>query len=150
MTRIPSSSAYDLALRLLRREGASDDSGSDAIAAAADRVLRRLQSDLVQRFGDEGFRALLLRSLERMRPGYPALAGVIPRREGGGLGTFSLDGLFENVQLHSPDECLDAFLAVIAAMITLLGRLVGDDVATRLVAYDSPDSISGEPRSTDE
>lgn len=149
MTGSPSP-ARDLALRLLRRQGASDDSGSDVIAAAANRVLRHIRADLVKRFGDEGFRALVRRAIDRIRPSYPALTGVTPRREegGGGDGVVSLDALFEHLERQDPGECMDTCLAVIAAMITLLGRLVGDDLTIRLIARDSPDSSSGDLCST--
>ena len=146
----PPSRAHDLASRLLRSEGVSDASDSEAIVAAADHVLRRLQTDLTRWFGSEGFQALLLRALDRARPGHPALAQVILRFDDGSPGQHGLDGLFNNVRPCSPKETRDAFVAVIASVIALLGRLVGDDVAIRLVTQGWPELLRGEPRSIDE
>lgn len=149
MTPIPSR-AHDLASRLLRCEGLSDSSDSEAVAAAADRVLRSLESGLGRWFGSEGFHALLLRALDRARPDYPALARVSPRFDEGAAAAHSLDGLFDELRYRSPEESRSAFAAVVASMIALLGRLVGDDVATRLVAQSWPCALRGDPRSTHE
>ena len=135
---------------LLRYEGAVDGSGSDAIVVAADRVLRRMQTDLTRWFGSEGSRALLLRALDRTRSGYPALASVDVSLDVEGAGPPPLDGLLDSLRSGSPSETMDAFVALITAVIALLGRLVGDDMVLRLMAESWPDALRWEPRLTDE
>jgi hypothetical protein len=142
--------AYELALRLLRREGASDSSGCTVVIAAADRVLRRLQSELGRWFGAEGFHALLLRALDRARVGNELLAGVRIPLDGGDAEAHLLDGLFDGLRQEEPTAVLDATAAVVAATIALLGRLVGDDMAARLLQQSWPDVLPGEPHFTDE
>jgi hypothetical protein len=129
----------------------SDASGSEAVVAAAERVLQHLRTHLARWFGSEGFRALLLRAIDRTRRPFPALARPLPPfEEGEGVGVLGLDELFDNLKSCSTQETRDATVALIAAVIALLGRLVGEDVAVRLVLQSWPELLRGEPRSTGE
>lgn len=142
--------ARELALRLLRAEGASADVASEAIGAAADRVLRLLQANMSRWFGLEGFHVLLARALDRARPVHPPLAGVTLRLNGTRSAVRLLDGLFDDLKSSSPPQALDAAVAVIAALISLLGRLVGDDMAAQLVNQSASDALHTEQDFTDE
>lgn len=128
-----------------------DAGESPAIAAAvAERTLRRLRADLARWFGSEGFHALLLRALDRARPDHPALARVSPRFNGGDVGPNGLDGLFDNLQPCSAAETSDALAAVVAEVIALLGRFLGDDAAIRLVRQGWSETSGRGQRSTEE
>jgi hypothetical protein len=149
LTQSPSR-AHDLALQLLRYEGVSDASDSEVIAAAADRVLQHLRGELARWFGSEGFRAILLRAIDRTCRSYPALAGAIPPLEGPGTSQHGLDNIFGKLQPCGAQEARAATVALIAAVIALLDKLVGEDVALRLLSQSWPELVRGEPRSSDE
>ncbi|HEU4585189.1 MAG TPA: hypothetical protein VFR95_05530 [Gemmatimonadaceae bacterium] len=132
------SAARAIAIRLLMAEGALHGSSSDVVAQAGARVLERLQRTLARWFGADGAHALLSRALDKSRDACPRLEAVeVP------LWTLE-NGLaispdtFAALRSLPPDEATEACAAVIAEVVALLGRLVGDDVASRLVEYGWP------------
>lgn len=130
--------ARDIALRLMAREHAAAGSSEDTIAVA-EQALRRLSLDLVGWFGPLGAHALVSRALAQVRADHPALATV----RVGEPPTPSLEGLAESGRLHGAAAAVAGALDVLAGVVELLGRLIGDTLATTLVEQGSHARVSG-------
>jgi hypothetical protein len=117
----------------LSRETAAQ-AGPEEIIAGAGRVFRRLRGSLALWFGTEGFDALLGRAMDRANSACPALGNVGDPAPGASL----LDALAERARSQPPAEVAEAAVAVLAAFITLLGRLIGSDLAERLIEQSWP------------
>jgi hypothetical protein len=133
------SAAREIALRLLAVEGAPHGSPSDIVAQAGARVLERLQRTLARWFGADGAHALLARALEKARGAFPGLEAVKVPSLAPEEGLAIAKDTFAALCHLSPDEAMEACAAVIAEVVALLGRLVGDDVAWRLVEHGWPE-----------
>jgi hypothetical protein len=126
----------ELATQLLARES-SAPLGADT-TGAADRVCRRVSDDLARWMGNDGCRALFARALATAQAGggHPALEMV--RISAGSV--YCLDGLSAAAARHGAPAAMEGAAAVLAALIDLLGRLIGDDMALGLLEH------SGRPR----
>ena len=98
----------------------------EEMAAAAEQGCARLRAVLIRWIGSEGYRALLDRALAQARAEHPAIAGL--QRQGG-----DVEGVAVAVGVHSAAEVREGILALVARLIDLLSRLIGEDMATRLV-----------------
>jgi hypothetical protein len=124
------------------RDGAST---SDTVRALAngDVVLTRLQDQLLGWFGPDGVNALVVRALDRTRSVSPVLDRLHhPKR-----GTLRLSAITEDSAVGNGDgltvtEVNEAIVALVAAILTLIARLVGDDMMRHLIGQIWP-SISG-------
>ncbi len=98
---------------------------------APDRACRRLSDELAQWVGGDGARALFARALRTARAtgSYPVLKMLRTNPASGRC----LDGLTEGAQRYGLAAANDAAVAVLAALIELLGRLIGDDMAVSLL-----------------
>lgn len=128
----------DIALRLLVTEGAPHGSSSDAVAEAGARVLERLQHTLARWFGADGARTLLSRALDKARSASPGLEAVKVPSLARDNGLAISPDTFAALRSLSADEATEACASAIAEVVDLLGRLVGDDVAWRLVEHGWP------------
>ena len=99
------------------------------MAAATERVFGRVSANLSRWFGVDGTDALFARALTRAQADHPALAAVRYSRQSG----ITLEGLTESADIHGPAAVADAVAAMLTALIELLGRLIGQDMAMRLV-----------------
>jgi hypothetical protein len=123
-----SATARELACQLLARE-TSASLGPDT-TVAADRVCRRVSDELAHWIGADGCRALFARALAiAQEGGHPALKKV--RISTGPV--YCLDGLTDSVSHHGAAAVTDGAAAVLSALIELLGRLIGDDMALSLL-----------------
>jgi hypothetical protein len=135
-----------MALRLWNEASAGAVSAGD-LATAAERLCVGLHSGLVRWIGSDGFQSLFQRALALSRPGHSWLAhlrwgpGVPPAPPPDETG-------------HGPADVADAMVALIGTLVHLLGRITGEEMATRLVenawitgARPSPaeDSAKGSP-----
>ncbi|MEO8089232.1 MAG: hypothetical protein ABI703_02925 [Gemmatimonadales bacterium] len=105
---------------------AVDVGAPEEVIAAAERICVQLQAGLVRWVGTEGYRALLHRVLELARPDHPALSRV------------SCNGSDEQeiaaaVRAHGAAEVTAGMVALVATLIDLLGRTVGEEMAVELV-----------------
>ena len=144
----PISPAVDaVARRLLAstgrpERGAVRDPGGDGEAnlvlahSHAARVTTELAQALARWFGVYGYHALLTRALAEAASKHSSLAGVSVRDPL----TPVLDGLDEALATHDPDAVLEGVVAVVAGVIALLARVIGEDMALRLVerSMDGP------------
>ncbi len=96
------------------------------LAAAAEQGCARLRAVLTRWIGSEGYRALVDRALAQAAAEHPAVAGLECR---GG----DLEGVAAAVGVHSAAEVREGILALVARLIDLLSRLIGEEMATRLV-----------------
>ena len=120
--------ARDTAQRLIARERAAGGSPANAVAVA-ERALRRLSDDLAGWFGPFGAHALVTRALAQARAEHPALALVSV----GGPSTSYFEGLAECGRVHGAEAAVAAAVDLLAWLVDLLGRLIGDTLATTLV-----------------
>ena len=98
----------------------------EELAAAAEQGCARLRAVLTRWIGSEGYRALVDRALAEARAEHPAIAGL--QCQGG-----DLVGVAVAAGVHSGAEVREGILALVARLIDLLSRLIGEDMATRLV-----------------
>jgi hypothetical protein len=117
--------ATDVARRLWTR-AAGDSRAPEEVAAAAERMCTQLRAGLGRWIGAEGYRALLDRALGLARAEHPAL-GSFSCLGGGEPGTMAA------VRAHGADRVTAGLEALVAALIELLGRIIGEEMAVRLV-----------------
>jgi hypothetical protein len=129
------SPARKLARRLIeaRRSGGSDsESPARAAAAAADGLYR----DLSRWVGIDGCYALFSRSLSEARSDFPALAQIeIQARS-----QPHVDAVAETIMARGDPATAEALEFMIERLVELLGRLIGDDMATKLIERSLPAS----------
>lgn len=120
-----SADARDVARRLWAR-AASDAEAPDEIAVAAIRVYSQLNNGLGRWIGVGGYRALLDRAFLLVRGQHPAL-DAISLVEGDEARTAAA------VRAHGAGEVVAALVALLATLVELLGRIIGTEMAVRLV-----------------
>ncbi|WP_411280970.1 hypothetical protein [Gemmatimonas sp.] len=131
MTRT-NSTAGDVARRLWEQAARastyanpySNPHANDASGAAAMRLLSDLEVVLSRWIGSEGFRALLLNAARLTLPAHPVLSTVL-----------TVDGV-RGVPHDAPaanDAIASGVVALLEVLMQLLGRIVGDEMAVRLI-----------------
>ena len=129
-----------------RRLWALESAGTNGGPPAAARICVRVGDGLARWIGRDGYRALFRRAREEELPTHPALAGL------------DCDGTDDErvaaaVAAHGADAVSAAVLSLVTALIVLLGRVVGEEMAIQLVeqavagrpAGDSAKSQTGAP-----
>lgn len=96
------------------------------LVATAEQGCARLRAVLTRWIGSEGYRALVDRALAQARAEHPAVAGL--QCQGG-----DVEGVAAALGAHSAAEVREGILALVARLIDLLSRLIGEEMATRLV-----------------
>jgi hypothetical protein len=94
--------------------------------ASVDRVCAQLRAGLGRWVGSEGYRVLLARALERVRVEHPALNNLSCM--GGDEAEIAAA-----VRAHGAAAVAAGVVALLVSMIELLGRIVGEEMATELV-----------------
>lgn len=120
--------AKPLVLRLIGRspsEGAPSDSAAIAAAAACDRLYRELSRWV----GPDGCHALFTRALAQATVEHPGLRQIQlrPRAEP------YVQGVTETIAAKGDGETGEALEAMLIRLVESLGRLVGADIATKLI-----------------
>lgn len=105
---------------------AGDTSTPEEVAATAERTCTQLQAGLARWVGTEGYRALLHRALLLARAEHPALGSLSCHGGDQPLTTAA-------VRAHSAAEVTAGIVALVATLIDLLGRVVGEEMAVQLV-----------------
>jgi hypothetical protein len=137
-----SSAALDVARRML---ALGTDAPSDPKVAgdALHRACVRVTANLRDAMGEGGADALLARALARTEAHHPALKNI--RRLNGA--DFHLDGVIASIEAHGVATVTAAIEALLATLVDILGRLIGDDMALRLINDgDLGPSQNGRPR----
>jgi hypothetical protein len=122
-----------MARRLLARE-TSVAAEPAMVAAALQRVFLRVSANLRDSVGDDGCDALLARAFARAELDYPVLNDIRNLNNG----TFHLGGVVVSVEAHGVAPVTAAVEALLAALLDVLGRLIGEDMAMRLLDHDLP------------
>ena len=139
----PRSTAATKAAQRLWAHEAGKSEESEAVTSAAERVCARLRVELSRWIGADGYRALLRRALALTRPEFPALTG---------LSCEGRDGpeLASAVRTHGAADVKGSVVAVVATLIDLLSRIVGEEMATRLVEQSgAPSPVKAPVTETD-
>jgi hypothetical protein len=108
-----------------RSEGAGRDSAARAAAAACDHLYRELSRWV----GPDGCHALFTRALAEARIEHPGLQEIQLRARSEPY----VDGVAETIMARGDPATADALESVVVRLIELLGRLIGDDMATKLI-----------------
>jgi hypothetical protein len=103
-------------------------------AVAAEHVLSALAAVLNRWFGPFGYHALITRSLAEAAMTHPALVKVRVRSELDPI----VEGLADAAIVYGSDAVRNATVAVLTALIGLLSRLVGEDMALGVVEHSIP------------
>jgi hypothetical protein len=130
--------AQQLARRLInshRSESAEGHSVARAAAAACDQLYRELSRWV----GADGCHALFTRALAQARTEYPAL-GLIQLRA---RSEPYIDGVAEAIMAHGDPATAEALESMLISLVELLGRLIGDDMAMKLIERSLAVSESG-------
>jgi len=108
-----------------RSERAGGDTAARAAAAACDHLYRELSGWV----GSDGCHALFSRALAQTRTEYPALGKIELRARSEPY----IDGVAETIMAHGEAPTAEALESMLARLIELLGRLIGDDMAMKLI-----------------
>lgn len=120
----PESAAATEAARRLWAHGLEDAASGD-VAVAGARVCTQLRIDLERWVGVSGYRALLDRALDQARPQH------LPLRKLACTG--DAQEMVAAVRVHGEKKVAAGLVAMVAALIDLLGRVVGEAMAVQLV-----------------
>jgi hypothetical protein len=118
------------------------DASPEEVALSVDRAFAQLLVGLGRWVGDESARVLLERAVDEARARHPWLTGVrvVP------VAGRCLAGLDERIDGVSAVDVSDALEELLAELIRLLARFIGDDLALRIVIRGWP---AGTPASTE-
>jgi hypothetical protein len=120
-----SAAATEVARRLWQRS-VGDSNTPEDVAVAATRMCTALRVGLSRWVGAMGYRALIDRALLLARAEHPALGSLDCH---GGDEPVTTVG----VRAHSAAEVATGMVALVAALVELLGRIIGEEMAVRLV-----------------
>jgi hypothetical protein len=124
MTQKPAAATEVARLLWARAAGGTDS--PEEVAAAAERTCIQLRAGLGRWIGAMGYRTLLDRALVLARAEHPA------------LGSLSCHGgdeemIMAAVRLHGAAEVAAGMVSLVAGVGELLGRIIGEEMALRLV-----------------
>jgi hypothetical protein len=120
-----SAAATEVAQRLWQR-AVGDSNTPEDIAVAATHMCTGLRVGLTRWVGTMGYRALIDRALLLARAEHPALGSLSCHGEEEPVTTAT-------VRAHSAAEVATGMVALVTALVELLGRILGEEMAVRLV-----------------
>ena len=132
--------ATDAARRLWARAG-GDNRVPEQVGAAAEQLCNRLRTGLSRWIGAEGYRSLLDRAVRVARADHPVLGGLSCLGGGG-----DEPGTWAALAARSNGDLAEGMVAVVASLIDLLGRIIGEEMAVRLVEQAGAESERPSPR----
>lgn len=117
----------EIARRLIdsrRQDGTAADTAR-AVAAACNHLYRELSRWV----GPDGCDALFARALAQARTQYPALGQIQLHARSDPY----IDGVAETILAHGDSATAEGLESMLVRLVELLGRLIGDDMATKLI-----------------
>lgn len=128
-------SSQEIARRLLALERAPGSGNNRAAATAAElqQLCTRVTENLRDTMGDDGCTALLARALARTESVHPSLTSI--RRITNG--DIVLDNVAAGVESHGVLAVTSALEALFTALADILARLIGEDMALRVMLPNS-------------
>lgn len=121
--------SVQIARRLLPPEAAAKVRDPAAAGATLQKALARVTQSLGDAMGEDGCNALLARALARNEAAHPALRQI--RRLS--ASAIHLDGVAASVEAHGVAPVTAAIEALLTSLIDILGRLIGEEMAIRLL-----------------
>jgi hypothetical protein len=121
-------SARQLARRLINSRR-SERTGADSAARAAASACDQLYRELSRWVGPDGCHALFTRALAQARTEYPALEQIQLHARSEPY----IDGVAATIVAHGDAATAEALESMLAHLVELLGRLIGDDMAMKLI-----------------
>lgn len=125
---MPSDAAFEAARRLLARDVPAHADATLRIAAA-ERICAQVTDGLSRSFGPYGARALLGRALVRAQLDHPSLKGVALTASQ----PATLTGLVESAKANGAPAVAEGTVAMLATLTDVISRLIGDDLAVKLI-----------------
>jgi hypothetical protein len=122
-----------VARRLIDARRANGNATGGAARAGAE-ACGKLYVDLSRWVGSDGCHALFTRALTEVRARHPALAQIHLRVRSDPY----VDGVAETTAAHGEAAAAQALEAMLAFLIELLGRLIGEDMAMKLIQRSVP------------
>jgi hypothetical protein len=130
-----------IARRLLAKEAAPGKEGDAAMVGAnLQRACLRVTESLRDAMGEDGYTALLARALARTEDDHPALKNI-RRLSSRGI---RLDNVVAGIETHGVGPVTAAIEAMLAALIEVLGRLIGEDMALRIIDQETSGPRTGD------
>jgi hypothetical protein len=128
------SRAHRVAERIWERAAAGAIPAGD-VDATVEQVLTIVEAGLRRWIGAEGYAGLLSRAAMETLPTAPALAGISD------VVTEPLEGVGQTT--FTPVQTQQAVVALLVTMIRLLGTIIGEDMAIRLIELSGTPSTRG-------
>jgi hypothetical protein len=128
--------ATKVAKLLWSRAASGDIDSAEEVAAVTERTCIQLRAGLGRWIGAMGYRALLDRALALARVEHPALAGL--SCHGG-----DEEAIAAAVRTHGASDVAAGMVALVAGLVELLGRIIGEEMADRLVEQTGVQPGSG-------
>ncbi|MDP9203924.1 MAG: hypothetical protein M3P12_00510 [Gemmatimonadota bacterium] len=139
MTAPASRPAQQIAHRLInsrRSERAGSDTAARAAAATCDHVYRELSRWV----GPDGCHALFTRALAEARTEYSALGQIQLHARSEPY----IEGVAETIMAQGDPATAEALESMLVGLVELLGRLIGDDMAMKLIERSLAASEGGD------
>jgi hypothetical protein len=118
-----------------RSEQPGGDTAARATAAACDDLYRELSRWV----GPDGCHALFTRALAQARTEYPMLGQIQLRARSEPY----VDGVAATIMANGDAVTAEALQSMLVRLVELLGRLIGDDMATKLIERSLAASQTG-------
>ena len=115
----------------------------DAVAGAAGDACGHAYKALSRWVGSDGCHALFTRALAQARADHPALEHIRLRARGEPY----VEGIGEATMEYGDAVGAGALEAMLAGLVELLGRLIGDDMAIKLIELSLEKPDGGQERS---
>jgi hypothetical protein len=125
----PPSRPLRIARAMLARESAAANGSAPQPGATLQRTCLRVSDVLRDSMGEAGHDALLARALSRSEVLHPSLKSLRQPANGG----IHLGGVAASIERHGIAEAHVAVESLIASLLEVLGRLIGEDMAERLI-----------------
>ncbi len=119
--------------------------GSHATAHAAAGVCDDLYQELSRWVGPDGCHALFTRARAQAQTENPALGHIQLRARSEPY----LDGISQSISAHGEAATAEAVESMLVRLVALLGRLIGDDMSTKLIERTMAASERGVATSDD-
>jgi hypothetical protein len=114
-----------IANRRPARVGGGGHTSARAAAAACDQLYRELSRWV----GRDGCHALFTRALAQARTDFPVLEEIQLRAQSEPY----VEGVAETIMAHGDAATAEALESMLVRLVELLGRLIGDDMAMKLI-----------------
>lgn len=127
-----------IARRLVDRRR-SEQPGGETAARAAAAACDDLYRELSRWVGPDGCHALFTRALAQARTEYPVLGQIQLRARSEPY----IDGVAATIMANGDPVTSEALESMLVRLVELLGRLIGDDMATKLIERSLAASQTG-------